>query len=408
MFFSLISLAIFLWFVLIPHGITLSAEAQPHVSLMIAAGGTAFLLIVPIINALFLGPFQRAEQNLTPRVMETISQDLPLIWGNIFLFAFPFLCYLLVAALFLFDNVSKVLLVAVWALAFGISLDILRGVIKRSMKFLNPFKIVERFVHAAKESIKNNKDSETWQWMDALADVAMKAIEKHSSTLLSDALNGLSQVFRTFLDSCKSITHPSQDQGVEAATGRDEVSYTLYYVVNRMEMIFSKAMSKQLEPLCSQTIATLGKMTVSAAKLDLSLATFPTQILGKLTVRAQENNLDDVAVKSSGVLLEVAKSILTQIDITYMELKDPFVAIVCALENIAKMSFKKDKTISIRILIEPLKALQAIFQEEKYASHPDTPAILSEINRVLQEFATLEEVLRALPTIPKEELKAQS
>lgn len=400
MIFSILSLALCIFILSAPLGAIVTTTLLPHIALMIGTVATSILILVPLINTLFTIPFQRAEQNLTPRLLESIIHDKPLAWSNIFLQFFPFLSYLLVIALLLFDTGHKISILAVWILFLGISLDLLRGIIKRSIGYMDPSKVVERFVHNAKESIRTNHDVDTWQWMDALSDMAMKAIDRHNSTLLTQSLNALLRIFQIFLESCKSISHLSQDTAVESATGRDEVSYTVFSVVNRLEMIYNKALEKRLEPFCSQVLALLGKMTVAAAKLDLSLATFPIQILGKLAIKAQENNLEDVAIKASGILIEIAKSILSSVDVTYLEIKDPFIAITDSLDNIAKMTFRKDKTISIPIIIEPLQTFLLLIQNEQLTNHPDTPVIIADIKRVLDEFVTLEQVLRTMPPIP--------
>lgn len=409
MIFSILSLGIFAWMMIIePWGSMLNQTLVPYVALMMGTAGTAILILGPLINTLFSIPLQRSEHNISPRLLESISLDKPLAWANIALQFFPFISYLFAIALIFFDIPYKTTLIAVWILFLGITLDILRAIIKRFLGYMDPTKIVDRFVNNAREAIRTNRDTETWQWMDALSDMSMKAIEKHSSTLLTQALNALSRIFQTFLESCKSISHPTQDKDVQLETGRDEVSYTVFYVVNRVEMIYSKALDKHLEPFCTQVLASLGKMTVSAAKLDISLATFPIQILGKLATKAQERNLEDVAIKASGILIEVAKSILSNIDVTYMEIREPFIAITDGLDSIAKMSFRKDKTISIPIIVEPLQGFLLLMQNEKLAAHPDTPVIIASIRQALDEFATLEQVLRTMPPIPTMQKKEES
>jgi hypothetical protein len=400
MIFSIFSLALCVWILIAPLEAMVTTTLLPYLAVMMVTVGTAILILVPLISTLFTIPFQRTEQNLTPRLLESITHDKPLAWGNILLLFFPFLSYLCVIALLLFDMGHKVSLIAAWVLFLGISLDLLRAIIKRSISYMDPSKVVERFVLNAKESIRTNRDADTWQWMDALSDMAMKAIEKHSFTLLTQSLNALLRIFQIFLESCKSISHPSQDTATESATGRDEVSYTVFSVTNRLEMIYNKALDRHLEPFCSQALALLGKMTLSAAKLDLSLGTFPIQILGKLSTRAQEHHLEDVAIKASGILIEIAKSILSSIDVTYREIKDLFIAITNSLDNIAKMTFRKDKTISIPIIVEPLQTFLLLMQSEKLTNHPDTPLIIANIKRVLDEFMTLEQVLRTMPPIP--------
>lgn len=400
MIFSILSAILFLLMIFFPHEAILTPALLPHMALMMGICGTTMLIIVPLMTSFFFSPFQKIEQNLAPKVIDSIIQDKFLAWGNILLFFFPFLSYTLICALIFSDIISKTYILGLWILFLGFTIDILRAVIKRSLSYLDPSMIIDHFVNNAKNAILNNQDSDMLLWIDAISDISMKAIERHTSTLLTQSLNAISRVLQSFLEACNSIPH--QDKELESS-GVDEIGYTIFYIVNRIEMIYNKALTSRTETFCSQAISTLGKITISAAKLDISLATLPIQIIGKLASKAQEQNLDDVAIKASGVLLEIAKSILPNINIAYTEIKDPFIAINRSLENIAKATFRKDKTLSIGIIIEPLKSFQAIMQNEKYAAFTDTPTILSDISRVLDEFAILEQVLRTIPTIPKME-----
>ncbi len=152
MIFSLISLALFIWILLVPYGAVVTTTLIPHLALIMGIGGAAILLAVPLINTLFMIPFQRAEQNLAPRLLDSVSQDWCLAWSNILLLLFPFLSFLFAFALLLFDNLHKTILIAVWILSFGISLDLLRAIVKRSLGYMDPFKVIERFTNNAKKA----------------------------------------------------------------------------------------------------------------------------------------------------------------------------------------------------------------------------------------------------------------
>ena len=90
MIFSILSLALCVWILIAPLGAIVTTTLLPYIALMMVSVGTAILILVPLINTLFAIPFQRTEQNLTPRLLESITHDKPLAWGNILLLFFPF------------------------------------------------------------------------------------------------------------------------------------------------------------------------------------------------------------------------------------------------------------------------------------------------------------------------------
>lgn len=103
---------------------------------------------------------------------------------------------------------------------------------------------------------------------------------------------------------------------------------------------------------------------------------------------------------ASCVLSEVANQLLTEIDVTYLELQDPFLSIINGLEIIAKGEFQRNKSINIAILEQPFKELKTLFEQGKVKDHPDTPVIMQNINRVLGEFDALRLVMATRPPIP--------
>ena len=103
-----------------------------------------------------------------------------------------------------------------------------------------------------------------------------------------------------------------------------KVSFTLFYLFQRLEMINEKAVEKHLEPISSTVITSLGKIALYSAKYDISLASYPLLFLGKCAKRAQEKGLPEVGVKASLTLQEVGKSIPQEVDVKYLELQDTY------------------------------------------------------------------------------------
>ena len=96
----------------------------------------------------------------------------------------------------------------------------------------------------------------------------------------------------------------------------------------------------------------------------------------------------------------MAKEIIDHIDITYNEIKDPFLSIINGMEVLAKETFKRNKEININLLIVPFKQLRELFQSDKIKNHLDTPIILYNIDRIIGEFEALILVMNTLPKIP--------
>ena len=141
----------------------------------------------------------------------------------------------------------------------------------------------------------------------------------------------------------------------------------------------------------------LGKVSLYAARCDLSLVSYGIRFIGKFSKNAEEKGFSDISLKGTCTLLEVSKTIVNEIPLAYMDLKDPFFSTVAQLDDIAKEAFRKNKDIPIKILIEPFHDLEKLFQSPKVATHPDTPIVIKEIQRVTTEWETLDAVMRTFP-----------
>lgn len=162
-------------------------------------------------------------------------------------------------------------------------------------------------------------------------------------------------------------------------------------------MVDAKANELRIEPIASALVSAMGKISISAAGYDLSLMSYPLHFLGKFALAAMEQDLGDAGERASCVLVEVAREVVEKVDLTYAELQEPFFTLIGQLENIAKEIFRKDKSVSFRILTQPFDDLKALFRSEKMVAHQDTPIIIGDIDRVLDEFTQLETVMKTIP-----------
>lgn len=350
------------------------------------------LILFGLPLAFSFSPLQRVEQNFTPRLFEMFRKDrtfqLTWIWTAFFVISTLFLVVATV-------EIQEEYLFAAWVIGFGISLDMHRHMLQRIMSYFNPFEIISMFTEQAIVGIQNDNEETICNAVDSLAEVAVKSIERHSISLCQDTVDELRKVAANLLQSAKSISHPDPEESEET------VSFVLFYLFQRIEFIQSLALARGLEPVATNIINNMGKIAVDAAKCDISYLIYPIRYMGQFAQDAQDEGLEEVGVRGSIALVEVAKRILKEADITYVSIQEPFFALIGQVEEIMKEMFRQDKSMNILLLKQPFQQLKELFSKEPIASHQDASAIRADIDRVLGEFTELEAIMSKLPSIPE-------
>lgn len=380
----------------IPLDLTQAANLTFPIQLM----SGLLLLALPLTFSSAWSSLQKGEQNLTPRLIEVFSRDKRIHLTALILIAFPLISVVLSWWLQYSIEINKIALLMGWTVLFGISLDATFDLLKRITQYLNPFKATELFAEKAKENIRANRLDLVIDSIDALSEVSLRALERSNTSLATQGILELRDVGDTFLKSAKSFANLSQDLQTLEEKQIDKVSYTLFYLLGRLEMINQKAAEKKLEPVVSQNLTALGKLAISAAKFDLTLSPAPIQTLGRSAILALQNKLKESGIKAELVLVEVARSIIREADFAYNDLKSPFLAILDNLDILSKEMFSLDKNIRIQILTQPLQQVREILNDPKIKDHQDTPLLQQEADRLLAEYAALQAVLSARPMIP--------
>lgn len=366
--------------------------------LFLLTGGTTILFAALFINVQFLAPIQQLEQSLVPNLAKLLRKDMPLRLNRFILFGFPLFSYAVALTFAASPPDYKFHLVIIWFFLFGFALDLLRETWTRFLYFLSPSFLVDHFEAEAKEGIRNDKEDLLWESLDNLSEISLRSAEKSQLAISTQAIRSFPPVMHTFFEATKSISHVRRNDSIDKKTGLDETSYTLFYLLQRLELIYDKALKNRLETVCRQMIISLGKIITYSGQFDLSLVSFPTHFLTKFGLKGQQHHFQEVAVLTTSTLLEIAKTLVTEVDLTYEELKQPFQSIINGLEAVAKHTFKKNKSINIQTLILPLKELRELFSSEKMLNHQDTPAVVENIDRVLAEFEALKEIMQGIPS----------
>lgn len=366
--------------------------------------GIAFILIPLFLLTTLIfawglawGPLQKGEQNITPRLLDMFGRDKNLKISVLVLSCFPAVSLALWTLIEHSPDVSPKMLFILWIVLLGVAIDQLIYCVKKTTRYLNPFKATEIISKNAKEEIRQNRLDMFVDSIDALSEVALRSLERSNTSLAQQAIGELKEVGSTFLSSSKSFPNLNQDVATLEQTHVDKVSFTLFTLLSRFEMIGIKAAERHYEPVVSQVLTSLGRIAISSAHYDLSLVTYPLLSIGKTAIMAVKKGLTESGVKGEIVLSQVARAIINQVELTYVEIKSPFLTLIDNLDQISKERFKQNKDISVQILLQPFLELQSLFKEPKVSGHQDTPVILTELDRVIAEFNALQAVMATIP-----------
>jgi len=376
-----------------------------------ALGAIPFAFTLFAVAALFMvfqtlaiifswGPLQQLEQNLMPGAISAFRNDRNLKLTHFGLVLFFFVTYFILVDSLFSNQFSKHYLLSIWTLSLGIAIDLLHHLLKRIMEFLNPSHVIEFFDKSAQECIRGGNESELCDWMDTICETAVKGLVRKSTSHPLLATEKMHLIARNYLQAAKRIAyHP--DQAAVDIGGTDRVGYTLFYLYQRLEFLFDAALKDNIEPVCSKVITTLGKIAIYGAKYDITLASYPLHYLGKLAKKAQKKGMQEVGNRASLTLFEVCKAIVNEVDLQYVSIKETFIGTINAMHEIAKDTFRLDKNVNISLLTQPFYDLRQLFQSETLSNHQDSPSVVATIDAVLNEFATLESVMNAMPPVPE-------
>lgn len=396
----LLSLIIAVFLVFNPFGEPTVINSNVLGTILILTGTIMLVLYFMTIVWSFT-PLQKTEQNSTPHLFGLLKKDLHILGIYTWIVIFVLVSYALAIDAIYLNILPKNYLLAGWIIGFGITLDVYYSLLKRLMAYLNPFDNVLLFTHMAKESIQNDKETDLCDAIDSLAEIAVKSLHKMGPSLGNQCLQEMPVIVKNFLTSSKSIGHTEADIQSQALGIKDRISYTLFYIFDRIALINEVALSQKLEQVVTTVITVLGKIIIHCAKFDLTLVSYPVHFLSRCAKAAMNKGMMEIGAKASITFLEVSKTIIDEVDYTYADLKDPFFSIINGLEEIARDTFLHDKTINLKILTAPFRDLKELFKNPKVANHQDTPAILQNIDRVLGEYDSLELVMKTIPPIPE-------
>lgn len=372
------------------------AFSELYTTLLFLFGGLFLYYLYSLAQASSLSAIQKMQQNQTPFSSDILNKDPWLTYSNAYLSVFVIFSIYLI-----FDTIIKNAIgikgaLALWLIGFGLGTWILSKSDERLRSYFSPFFLIDRFYTLGNKAISQDKDKELLNHIDALSEIACNAIEHVQPSLSITSAQSIRKLSKDYLTAAKSLGHTEKRE----PNSEDPVIFMLFYIFQRYEMINDYAIWKSFEPVIASIVTSLGEMTIDAAKYDISLAIYPILETGKIASKAEKNGFKEIGDKATLTLLESGRRILKEIDVSYLELKETFFALISQIENISKEAFRQDKNVNIELLIHPFNILLNFFKDEKLANHKDTPIIVSDIKRVLNEFQQLELILKTMPPLP--------
>lgn len=397
---TLVSLGLAALLYFIPHSDITEADAASILRWFFVV--SAFTLIsVPLVHALSWLPLQKGEQNSMPHLMEIFSKDKRVQLKTTLLLLFPLITLGLIILDSFGKGFDKYWLILAWVVLFGIMTDLFLKLLSRVRSFLDPFNSIEIFSDEAKAAVGTDDVDGIIASIDSLYEVAARAYDRSNTSLAAQAIYELKEIGVHFLSASKRLANLNKELEDIETKKIDTIGYTFSYLISRLSLLAEKAIHKRYDPLVSQIVSSLGRLAISAAKFDMTLASAPLQAVGNVTSQAVRANLRDVGLKTPYLLVEVARSIAKEADFNYQEIKTPFNSLLSAIDSIDKELFKQDKSISIDTFKQPFIALINLFGEPPFADHQDGPNLKAIASQYLDEYKTLEGVLATLPPIPE-------
>jgi len=250
----------------------------------------------------------------------------------------------------------------------------------------NPSNLLKGYEKEAFQAIAKVNESELCKWVEAIHEVAFKALTSSSMPIATAALNSELSVGKQFLVQPNTLDLP-------------KIGYVLFFIFERLNTLFEKGLANKQESFCTQVNTTFGKLALQAMSTHPHFAGYALNFAGKLAEKAVKAGMKEIGIKTSFMLLEVTKSVVNEVSLDDYDLRESLVLLVKNLEEISKEIYRQDKNTPLDSLKEPLLQLKTILAGSKNSAHPTILLAINEVDRVLAEFQELELILKTLPPI---------
>jgi hypothetical protein len=354
--------------------------------------GLVFFLTVSVTLAITYIPRVRAQKYLPTTISSLVRKNPLVVLAHVYTFVFPLLSLALA-------GIHTIWALALWFVLLALAIDSFGYYLRKISATFSSSTGLEAIYNNAVKTLPKDNTSELCESFDALSEVALKSIDTKSILNGKEAIEYIRELSQEFFRETrkKKFTVDSTGKNLDVS---DRVNFTLSYLIQDFDMLYSKVINEGIEPVANEIILSLGKIALYAARADVSFAQIPLRTLGKYALFAQHKGYSDVVFRAIITLNQVGRLFLTEQDVLLQDLKEIFLTIVSLLEDITKDSFKRDKSTKISVLQQPFNDLRAALKDPRLANRDDIQVIDADIGRVLGEFDALEMVVGGMSAVP--------
>jgi hypothetical protein len=340
--------------------------------LLAAVAIIGFLLY---IHQTALGSFVRLQKTTSSKIMDFLRQNrLKSLLEVLTVFA--------ALACFLGEYVSE------WISDAAIIVGILSlwGLARICWMESNPYHLLKGYQDKAFDAVSQTNEPAICDWIEAIQEVALKALHKSETPLVSAALDSQLQIGKNFLSAPNTLD-------------LSKIGYVMFFLYERLKVLFEKGLSEKQEPVCMQIITTYGKLALHSMGTHPHFAGYALTFIGDLAEKGVKLGMREIGVKTGLMLIELTKSVANDISLDEYDLREPLLGIVKNLEEISSELYRQDKTMPIDVIKEPFLQLKTVLVSSKSSDHPTIVMVICDIDRVLAQFQELELILKTIPSI---------
>jgi hypothetical protein len=391
MFGTVISLitSILIAFFYTAQGLTFDLQG---IRFVLTFSGSLFLFTAFIATSLGWSVLQRQEEESNPRVEELFLKDKRLRLILIVLFVFTLFSYII--SFLSSESITwhTSIAIAIWIVLCGASFDLLCLYIRRLMKYSYQEFLLERVTDECLKSLRNGKNGEALEWLDAVVEVAVKAIKKSGVYLAGRALAQILTIIDGFVKNAgqNMLGDPFTSSDMPLL---DKVQYLSAYVSKKLEWVYKNALRENQDPIAEDTINTFGKMSLYFVKWHPSLTHLPLVYIERCANQAIDINNEEVVTRACLTLSELAKNFIAIAKEKGESYRELIFLTLSHLEEILKNNFQRNKGIYPVLLMQPFAEIAQMIGSDGFKSFPDREAILAELKRILTEFNALDLVM---------------
>ena len=180
-----------------------------------------------------------------------------------------------------------------------------------------------------------------------------------------------------------------------------DLEYRALYLFDNLEVFARRSIDKTLFPLTQEILGRVIRLSGNLLSQLPSLATAGIETGGRIIQALVQKGYLETAEKGLFTFVQGVRSL------KYLPvgLGDFLIRVVIEVEKGIESIYLADKTRSVKSLMVPLAELKRVFQEERFASHPETLLGQRELDRVVGVFKTLETVLLTTPGASQKKLE---